>query len=270
MRVSFELFPPKTPEGETNLDEAGKALGALGADYFSVTFGTGGETADFTRKSVARLVELTGADVRPHLSCLPEARVRELLEQYRQMGVRGLVLLRGEVEEQGKTEPGTAAELVALVRSVLKGEVEIAVAAYPELHPLSPSAEEDFYSFRTKVEAGADMAITQLFYNADAYYDFCERCARSSINIPIIAGVMPITRADRLVRICEISGVELPRWFHNRMNSYRDEESLTAWGLEYVTRLCEQLISIGAPGFHFYCMNRAQPVTKLCQNLNLR
>ncbi len=263
MRLSFEFFPPQTEQGVEHLERACQGLAAARPDYFSITGSTGGQSARQTFDWVGRVRDLTDVEVRPHLTCTRSDQLRDLLRQYLDIGVRGLVLLRGDAEREDG-DLGSAEDLVRLVRSELGDRVEIAVAAYPEVHPKAADSEADFASFRAKVEAGADLAITQLFYHPEAYSAFQERCAAAGLDIDIVAGVMPISYARRLLNMCDRSGVDIPRWMRERIEAFGDDDdALRAWGIDVVGRLCDDLIARGAPGFHFYAMNRAEPSLQL-------
>ncbi len=274
---SFELFPPRTPEGVAKLPAIVEQLAAVKPNYFSVTFGAGGSNQDGTYDTVVKVVEHTGVDAAPHLTCVGSTRqnIAALLQRYREAGVKRIVALRGDLPAtaMSPSAPGEfhyANELVGFIRETQGDAFEIEVAAYPEMHPQSSGPVADFEHFRRKVEAGADAAITQLFYNADAYFDFLERCAKAGITIPIIAGVMPITGFQNIVRFCGSCGADLPRWIRLRLEELQDDKpALLDFGLDVVTRLCESLLKGGAPGLHFYTINQAEPTLRLWKNLAL-
>ena len=272
---SVELFPPKTAEGMEKLKLEIAKLNALGPAYFSVTYGAGGSTREGTLETVSWLRGL-GIETAPHLACIGSTReqVRELLGHYRQQGIRRLVALRGDMPSgMGAGNQGDfryANELVTFVRAEFGDAFHIEVAAYPEYHPQSGSPARDLENFKRKVEAGADGAITQYFYNADAYFAFVESCRNVGIEIPIIPGIMPITNYTQLARFSDTCGAEIPRWVRRRLEGYGDDaESIRAFGHEVVLTLCRQLIVGGAPGLHFYTMNQSGPTTRLWNDLEL-
>ncbi len=271
---SFEFFPPKTPEGEARLREAREALLPLRPAFFSVTYGAGGSTRERTYETVLALREATGVEVAPHLSCIGSTRtaIRELLERYRAAGVRRIVALRGDLPS-GMVEPGElryANELVAFIRETTGRHFHIEVAAYPEFHPQATGARADLEHFRRKVEAGADSAITQYFYNADAYFRFVDDCEAMGLEIPIVPGIMPITNYAQLARFSDACGAEIPRWIRKRLEDYGDDlASLRAFGADVVAELCARLLEAGAPGLHFYTLNRAEPVLAIWERLGL-
>lgn len=270
---SFEFFPPRTAEGEAGLVDVHRQLLALGPEFFSVTYGAGGSTREGTRRMVLALSE-AGGTVAPHLSfgTSDEEEVLALLEAYREAGINRLVALRGDIPSGMGTggQYRYASELVAFVRKYFDGAFHIDVACYPEIHPQAESYEADLEYFRLKVEAGADSAITQYFYNPDAYFQFRDHCVRKGITIPIVPGIMPVTNFTRLARFSANCGAEIPRWMRKRLEAYGDDnESIRAFGIELVTTLCETLLRGGAPGLHFYTMNQVSPSREIWQNLNL-
>ncbi len=277
LSFSCELFPPRTPEGVAKLPTVVTQLAAVKPNYFSVTFGAGGSNQDGTYDTVVKVVEHTGVNAAPHLTCVGSTRanIAALLQRYREAGVKRIVALRGDLPAtaMSPSAPGEfhyANELVSFIRETQGDAFEIEVAAYPEMHPQGSSPGSDFEHFRRKVEAGADAAITQLFYNADAYFDFVERCAKAGLQIPVIAGVMPITGYQNIVRFCTSCGADLPRWIRLRLEELQDDKpSLLDFGLDVVTRLCESLLRNGAPGLHFYTINQAEPTLRLWKNLAL-
>lgn len=274
---SFELAPPRTPEGVAKLPAMVQRLAAVKPNYFSVTFGAGGSNQDGTYDTVVKVVEHTGVDTAPHLTCVGSTRanIAALLKRYRDAGIKRIVALRGDLPAtaMSPSAPGEfhyANELVSFIRETQGQAFEIKVAAYPEMHPQSSGPISDFEHFRRKVEAGADAAITQLFYNADAYFDFLERCAGAGLSIPVIPGIMPITGYQNIVRFCNNCGADLPRWIRLRLEELQhDKPGLLDFGLEAVTRLCESLLKNGAPGLHFYTINQAEPTLRLWNNLAL-
>jgi methylenetetrahydrofolate reductase (NADPH) len=245
--------------------------------YFSVTYGAGGSTQDGTYNTLMAVVEHTGIEAAPHLTCVGSTRahIAELLERYRSVGIKRIVALRGDLPAtaMSASAPGEfhyANELVSFIRAEHGNHFRIEVAAYPEVHPQAKSASEDFDNFKRKVEAGADAALTQLFYNADAYFHFMERCAKAGITIPVVPGIMPITGFANIVRFCSGCGADLPRWIKLRLEELEsDKPGLQDFGAEVVTRLCETLLRGGAPGLHFYTINQAGPTLRLWKNLAL-
>ena len=276
-RFSFELFPPRTPEATAKLPAVINQLAAMGPDYFSVTYGAGGSDQDGTYQTLMTVVEHSGVEAAPHLTCVGSSRahVAALLDRYRNAGVKRIVALRGDLPATAMSPaaPGEfhyANELVSFIRETHGDTFQIEVAAYPEVHPQSPNPAADFEAFRRKVEAGADGALTQLFYNADAYFDFMERCGKAGIKIPVFPGIMPITGFANTVRFCGSCGADLPRWVRLRLEQLQDDKpALLDFGLSVVTRLCETLLRNGAPGLHFYTINQAEPTQRLWKNLAL-
>jgi methylenetetrahydrofolate reductase (NADPH) len=277
LSFSFELFPPRTPEGVAKLPAVAAKLAAVGPDYFSVTYGAGGSEQNGTYETMVKVVEHTGLETVPHLTCIGSTRahIAELLDRYKGAGVKRIVALRGDLPAtaMSASAPGDfhyANELVGFIRQTHGDSFQIKVAAYPEMHPQATSPDADFGNFRRKVEAGADAALTQLFYNADAYFDFMERCGKAGIDIPVVPGIMPITSFAHAVRFCGGCGADLPRWIRLRLEQLQDQkQALLDFGLEVVTRLCETLLRNGAPGLHFYTVNQAEPTLRLWKNLSL-
>lgn len=271
---SFEFFPPKTADGIAKLATTSAALAALKPGFFSVTFGAGGSTRDHTFETVNDLKSNTGIDTAPHLSCISSTRenIREALTAYQDKGISHMVALRGDMPS-GMVEAGEfrfANELVSFIREETGDHFHLEVAAYPEYHPQATSPDRDFANFTRKVEAGANSAITQFFYNPDAYFRFAERCAGTGMDIPIIPGIMPITNYHQLARFSDACGAEIPRWIRKRLEAYgEDIASIRAFGEEVVTSLCARLLKEGAPGLHFYTLNRAAPAVAIWNNLSL-
>lgn len=270
---SFELFPPKTTEGMEKLKATINELDRLNPAYFSVTYGAGGSTQDRTFATVNWLRENNIATA-PHLSCIGSHReeIMVILEQYRAQGVKRLVALRGDMPS-GMGEPGDfryASELIEFIRRETGDEFHLEVAAYPEIHPQAPTAQADLDNFKRKVDAGADSAITQYFYNPDAYCRFIEDCENRGIDIPVVPGIMPINNFAQLARFSDASGAEIPRWLRKRMEGFGDDAgSIRAYGIDVVTELCRRLLDEGAPGLHFYTMNLAGPSRQIWRNLGI-
>ena len=274
---SFELFPPRTEDGVVKLPAVVRKLATLQPKYFTVTFGAGGSTQDGTYETVQMVRAETGCEVAPHISCIgsTRAKVCELLDQYRAAGIRRLVTLRGDLPatSAGTAAPGElrfANELVGFIRETHGDWFHIEVAAYPEMHPQASDPDTDFANFRRKVEAGADGAATQYFYNAHAYFDFAERCEKADLRIPIVPGIMPITNFAQITRFSAACGAEIPRWIRLRLEALQDDKAaLLDFGLDVVTRLCETLLRGGAPGLHFYTLNQSEATLRLWKNLGL-
>jgi methylenetetrahydrofolate reductase (NADPH) len=273
---SFEFFPPKTPEGVEKLRRVRARLAALGPRFFSVTFGAGGSTRERTFETVAEIQRESGIEAAPHLSCIEATRegVRAILNRYRDEGIRHIVALRGDLPSGsgtgGSSEFRYAADLVAFIRAETGDHFFIEVAAYPEVHPQARGARADLLNFQRKVEAGADGAITQYFYNADAYLCFVDECEALGLDLPIVPGIMPITNHSRLARFSDACGAEIPRWIRKRLEDFGDDrDSIRAFGTEVVSDLCRRLLEAGAPGLHFYTLNQAAPSLAIWENLGL-
>ncbi len=270
---SFEFFPPKTPEGMAKLREARKQLAQLGPKFFSVTFGAGGSTRERTLETVLD-IKADGQEAAPHLSCISSTRdeLREILTLYKSHDLRHIVALRGDIPS-GEASAGDfryASELVEFIRQETGDWFEIEVAAYPEIHPEATSAKADLANFKRKVDAGANSAITQYFYNADAYFRFMEECDAMGISIPVYPGIMPIYNYAQLARFSAVCGAEIPRWLRLRLQDYGDDlASVRALGLDVVTELCDRLLASGAPGLHFYALNQAGAVSTIWQRLGI-
>jgi methylenetetrahydrofolate reductase (NADPH) len=270
---SFEFFPPKTEKGVENLRHTREELGKLNPKYFSVTFGAGGSTQEGTYETVVAIKE-AGFDAAPHLSCIGSTKegIRELLNRYIEKGIRHIVALRGDMPS-GMRDMGElrhANELVEFIRAETGDHFHIEVAAYPEFHPQASSAQADLDNFARKVKAGADSAITQYFYNPDAYFHFVDDCEKRGVEIPIVPGIMPITNYTQLARFSDACGAEIPRWIRLRLQGYGDDvESIKAFGLDVVTQMSQQLLDAGCPGLHFYSMNQVEPTLSLWNNLGL-
>ncbi len=269
--VSFEFFPPKTPEGAAKLRTARQSLYARTPEFCSVTYGAGGSTQEGTFATVAEILK-EGVDAASHLSCIgaTRARVREELAMLRGLGVRRLVALRGDLPSGygGGGEFNYASDLIAFIRAETGSDFRIEVACYPEVHPQARSAQEDLQAFATKARAGADSAITQYFFNADSYFRFVDECQRLGVSMPIVPGIMPITNSSQLMRFSDACGAEIPRWIRLRLQGFGDDtRSIKAFGLDVVSTLCERLVAGGAPGLHFYTMNQARPTLELCERV---
>ncbi|MBA4284982.1 MAG: methylenetetrahydrofolate reductase [NAD(P)H] [Xanthomonadaceae bacterium] len=277
LQFSFELFPPRTPEGVAKLPGIAASLAAVKPKYFSVTYGAGGSDQDGTYDTVVKVVEKTGIEAAPHLTCVgsSRARIAALLDRYKAAGVKRIVALRGDLPATaiGTGAPGDfhyANELVSFIRERHGDSFQLEVAAYPEMHPQARHPDADFDAFRRKVDAGAHAAITQYFYVADAYFDFLERCARAAISIPVIAGIMPITNHAQLTRFSAACGADIPRWVRLRLEQLQDDKAaLQDFGVEVVGRLCETVLKGGAPGIHFYTLNQVEPTMRLWKQLGL-
>jgi methylenetetrahydrofolate reductase (NADPH) len=270
---SFEFFPPATPEGAQKLSATRAQLAQLGPKFFSVTFGAGGSTRDRTLAAVLD-IQAAGQSAAPHISCIGSSResIRATLATYRDHGIGHLVALRGDLPS-GTADVGQfryANELVAFIRAATGDAFHIDVACYPEYHPQARSPAEDLASFKRKIDAGADSAITQYFFNADSYYHFVDNAAAIGVNVPIVPGVMPIASFSKLARFSDACGAEIPRWIRRKMEGFGDDgASIRAFGLDVVTDLCADLLAHGAPGLHFYTLNQAGLTTNIWQRLGL-
>ena len=270
---SFEFFPPKTAEGAEKLRATRKQLAQLKPKFFSVTFGAGGSTRDRTLETV-REIQAEGSEAAPHLSCIGSTHdnIREILNEYKGQGIRHLVALRGDLPS-GTMDAGEfnyANELVTFIRKETGDWFEIEVAAYPETHPQARSYKDDIAHFKLKAEAGANAAITQYFFNADAYFRYVEDVRAVGVEIPIVPGIMPIGNYVQLARFSDACGAEIPRWLRKKLETYGDDlTSIRAFGLDVITDLCDRLLAGGAPGLHFYTMNQAGPTTTIWQRLGL-
>lgn len=270
---SFEFFPPKTPEGREKLRATRQQLAQLKPKFFSVTFGAGGSTRDHTLDTVVE-IQSEGFDAAPHLSCIGSTQdnIRAILNEYKSHGIRHIVALRGDLPS-GMADPGAfryANELIAFIRAETGDYFQLEVAAYPEYHPQARSAKDDLLNFKRKVEAGANAAITQYFFNADAYFNFVDECTAMGIDIPIVPGIMPITNYVQLARFSDACGSEIPRWIRKKLEGYGDDlPSIRAFGLDVITNLCDRLLQNGAPGLHFYTLNQAGPTSTVWQRLGL-
>lgn len=272
---SIEFFPPKTPEGVEKLHIARAQLAALQPKYFSVTFGAGGSTQKGTLDTVLD-IRREGHDAAPHLSCMGSSRdsLRAILAEYKSHGIRRLVALRGDMPSGygasgfSSDEFRYANELIEFIRAETGDWFHVEVAAYPEVHPQAKSPQDDMKNFVRKVQAGADAAITQYFYNADAYFRFVDDAHQAGADVPIVPGIMPITNYMQLMRFSDMCGAEIPRWIRTRLAGYGDDTAaIRAFGLDVVTGLCERLLAGGAPGLHFYSLNQATATLEICRRL---
>ncbi len=270
---SFEFFPPRTPDGKAKLRAARAQLAQLEPEFCSVTFGAGGSTREGTLETVLEMMG-EGLASAPHLSCIGATResLREILAQYRSHGIRHVVALRGDLPS-GSVDAGelrNASDLVAFIRQETGDHFKVDVACYPEYHPQARTPSEDLDHFERKVRAGADAAITQYFFNRDAYWRFVDECASRGLTLPIVPGIMPIHSASRLARFSDACGAEIPRWIRRKLEAFGDDApSIRAFGLDVVTDLCAKLIEEGAPGLHFYTLNTAGLTSTIWQRLHL-
>ena len=271
--ISIEFFPPQTPEGVDKLRATRARLAELKPGFFSVTYGAGGSTRERTF-AIVREIAAEGLSAAPHLSCIGSTResIRAILDEYRSENIRRIVALRGDLPS-GTGVAGEfryANELVEFIRAETGDHFTLEVAAYPEWHPQARSPEDDLAAFVKKVKAGANSAITQYFYNADAYFHFVDAVRAKGVDIPIVPGIMPISGFSKLARFSDACGAEIPRWMRKKFEGFGDDaDSIKAFGLDVVTELCEKLLAGGAPGLHFYCMNQAALTTEICKRLKL-
>ncbi len=273
LSLSFEFFPPQTPEGIEKLNATRKLLSQLKPEFFSVTFGAGGSTRDRTLETVQQ-IQAEGSAAAPHLSCVGSTRenIRAILQTYKKVGIKRIVALRGDLPSGMATtgEFHYANELVAFIRAETGDHFHIEVAAYPEFHPQAKSPRDDLLNFERKVKAGANSAITQYFYNPDSYFHFVEQCHKLGITIPIVPGIMPIGKFSQLARFSDACGAEIPRWVRKTLESYGDDTaSVQAFGLDVVTKLGEILLVGGAPGLHFYTLNQSAPSLEIWKRMGI-
>jgi methylenetetrahydrofolate reductase (NADPH) len=273
---SIEFFPPKTPDGVEKLRVVRSKLAAIKPAYFSVTFGAGGSTQSGTRDTVLE-IRREGHEAAPHISCIGRSRddLRAILAEYKAHGIKRLVALRGDLPSGYGATGGAsgefrfASELIEFIRAETGDWFHIETAAYPEVHPQARSPQDDLQNFVRKVQAGANSAITQYFYNADAYFRFVDDAARAGVSVPVVAGIMPITNSSQLMRFSDMCGAEIPRWIRLKLAGFGDDtESIKAFGLDVVTQLCERLLSGGAPGLHFYTLNQSVATLAIWRRLN--
>ncbi len=273
-KFSFEFFPPKTDKGIKNLKTVREELATLNPAFFSVTYGAGGTTQDATLETVINIQKESGIDSAPHLSCVGSSKeqMREILHTYKNNGVKRIVALRGDIPS-GMRDIGDfhyANELVDFIRQETGDHFHLEVAAYPEKHPQAISYEVDLKNFARKIQAGSNSAITQYFYNIDAYHYFVDDCNKLGIDAPIVPGIMPITNFTNLARFSDACGAEIPRWLRSRLEGYGDDlDSIQKLGTEFVTEMCAKLLAQNIPGLHFYTMNRVEPSMTIWNNLGL-
>ena len=270
--ISMEFFPPKTTEGADKLRAARVQLAELGPEYFSVTFGAAGSTQAGTRDTVLE-IQREGHKAAPHLSCIGRSRaeLREIITEYKSHGIRHIVALRGDLPSGFGGLSGEfshASELIEFIRAETGDWFHIEAAAYPEMHPQARSPQDDLQNFIRKIKAGANSAITQYFYNADAYFRFADEVKKAGVDAPVVAGIMPITNYTQLMRFSDMCGAEIPRWIRLKLASFGDDSaSIRAFGLDVVTQMCDRLITGGAPGLHFYTLNQAAPAMAIWRGI---
>jgi methylenetetrahydrofolate reductase (NADPH) len=274
--ISFEFFPPRTEAGVAAIPSIANHLMEYQPDFFSVTFGAGGSTQQKTLETVQTIRHATSTPTAPHISCIgaTRERIREMILNYRQLGIDRLVVLRGDVPPGTQVEGDFryANELLSFIREETGSYFHISVGAYPEYHPQATSPDADFDFFKQKVHAGANMAITQYFFNPDAYFEFLDNCAIAGLNIPVIPGIMPLTNYQQIARFSDICGAEIPKWIRQKLAHYDakgDTFGLQEFGEHVITQLCETLVNNGAPGLHFYTLNKFEPTHHILQNLSL-
>lgn len=274
-QFSFEFFPARSPEAKTKLEETLLALSALEPDFFSVTFGAGGGSRDYTFETIEYIRAKTSVEAVPHISCIgmTNQEIVKIISGYRLSGIKKLLVLRGDMPSGSAVFDGQfrhAYELVEFIRQQSGDHFHIEVAGYPEFHPQSKSPSDDLRYLKGKVDAGANGVVTQYFYNPDAYFRFVENCEKMMIDVPIVPGVMPITNCTGLSRFSEACGAEVPRWILKRLQEFGDDRSaICKFGMDVVTELCDHLLSGGAPGLHFYTMNQSEASLAIWKNLNL-
>jgi len=271
---SCEFFPPNNEQARHRLQATREALVRIRPAFFSVTYGAGGSSRDRTRQTLLDIQQYGEVEAAPHLTCIASTRAqtREILSDYQGLGIRRIVALRGDMPS-GENSVGHfryARDLIAFIRAETGDHFEIEVAAYPEFHPQAANAHQDLLNFRAKIEAGANSAITQYFFNAEAYFRFIDSCQQLGIDIPVVPGIMPITNVKQLCRFSDVCGAEIPRWIRRRLESFGDDrDSLISFGVDVVSELCQRLLGQGSPGLHFYTMNQSAPVLAICRNLGL-
>jgi methylenetetrahydrofolate reductase (NADPH) len=272
--LSVEFFPPKTDTGREKLTTTIQSLSQYNPDFFSVTYGAGGSIRNLTYDTIKLVQQSCEVEAAPHLSCIgaDAEQMRKILSDYKEIGVKRIVALRGDLPSgsRGMGEFKYASDLVTFIQQEFPDTFSIEVAAYPECHPQSANWQEDIQHFQTKVNAGADSAITQYFFNVDCYFALLDDCEKSNITIPIIPGIMPITNSRQLIRFSDMCGTEIPRWIKKRLEYYDDDiVSIKKFGEEVITNLCQKLVAQGVDNLHFYAMNQSEPTIKLWDNLGL-
>ena len=276
MNISFEFFPARTEQGEKNLNEVQKELSAIKPEFFSVTFGALGSSQNATFETITKLLKNTNVPVSPHLTCvgIKKNQATELLDKYIELGVNRVMVLKGDTPKvrfpyknsRDKGDFRFANEMVEFIKEQYKGYFHIQVGAFPEKHPQSKSFTNDIKFFVNKMNSGADSAVTQYFYNVDAYFKFVEEIQKFGVDVPIVPGIMPITNYEKLISFSKIAGAEIPSWIMNRLRLYKDDEkSLKAFGQEVVGEMCSKLKAGGVKDFHFYSMNRTEPVLSIAK-----
>lgn len=270
---SCEFFPPKTEQGMEKLFATAETLKKeINPKFFSVTFGAGGSTRETTFNAVTKIIEATGCDVAPHLSCIGSSKqqLKEILDDYQQQGIKRIVTLRGDMPSGtvSQSDFNYANELVSFIRENYNDQFHLEVAAYPETHPQAENANKDLQNFKNKVNAGANSAITQYFYNVDSYYYFIDSCEKMGLDLPIVPGIMPITNYSNLARFSDMCGADIPQWLRRKLEAYADDtESIKDFGAEFVSAMCERLLDMGAPGLHFYSLNQSEATLRIWNNI---
>ena len=280
MNISFEFFPARTEHGKKTLNEVQKKLSAIKPEFFSVTFGALGSSQDATFETITNLLNNSNIPIAPHLTCagIKKSQATDLLDKYIELGVNRVMVLKGDPPKvrfpyknsRDKGDFRFANEMVEFIKEQYKGYFHIQVGAFPEKHPQSKSFTNDIKFFVNKVNSGADSAVTQYFYNVDAYFSFVEEVQKFGVDVPIVPGIMPITNYEKLISFSKMAGAEIPSWIMNRLQLYKDdEESLKAFGQEVVSEMCLKLKAGGVKDFHFYSMNRTEPVLSIARNIRM-
>ena len=272
-QFSCEFFPPKTEKGMQNLFNTAEIFKQeINPEFFSVTFGAGGSTRETTFNAVTKIQQSTGCDVAPHLSCIGSSKqqLKDILDDYKQQDINRIVTLRGDMPSGtiSQSDFNYANELISFIRENYENQFHLEVAAYPEVHPQADNANKDLLNFVNKVNAGADSAITQYFYNIDSYFYFIDSCEKAGIDIPIVPGIMPITNFSNLARFSNMCGAEIPQWLRKKLESYADDvDAIKDFGAEFVSDMCNKLLDMGAPGLHFYSMNQSEATLRIWNNI---